>query len=480
MHDFKKKVITGFAWEGGTKFVIQILSWVSTVIVARLLTPDDYGIVAVSGIFILLMSHFAEMGLAAGLINKKEISDKEITGVFWFGIFLSFFLYLIIALISPLVETIFGMEGLGDLMMASALMVIFASFRIVASAKIMREMNYKFRALVDMFGQFVMIVVTLFLAYSGYGPWSLILGTVAMHLFITLAYIPHMKGIGFVAIHWSEIKSVISYGLNVMASRLLGHFSSNTPVFIVGLLLGQKSTGYYSFAEQIGKMPMDKIGMLFNRIIFPATSRVKENTDYARNVFIKMHQVLFLIGSPILIGLSIVCNDLVILLFTDKWSDSIPILELTALLNLFVMSSMIMPPVIEGMGKPEILVRYNVLNLMLLVTASLIGIQWGLVGMVISWFFVYPIVYIYLLSRVMRILDLKFIQFAKTMIPAIVSLTVMVAVLFVLQVIMTDESVLLRLIAMIIGGACTYIGVFLLVFRSEANELKHHIVKGFS
>jgi len=475
MQNFNKKIVKGFAWEGGTKFVIQILSWTSTIIVARLLTPEDYGIVAVSGVFVLLMSIFSDMGITAGLINQKEISKNQITGIFWCGLFLSCFLYSLVLIFSPFVEQLFQMPGLSSLMNVSALVLLFSSVRFIPSAMIMREMNFKFRAVVDMFGQFIMILVTLVLAYLNYGPWSLILGTVVMHFFITLAYMPHMQRINGVSLHWNETKSIINYGSKLMFSRMLAYLTRSMPTFFIGLMLGQKSAGHYSLAEQIGKIPLDKIGMTFNRIIFPSISRIQEDVEHSRSLFLKMHKTLMMVSVPVLVGFSFVSHDLVMILFTEKWAASIPILQLTALLNIFLVSMMIMPPVIEGMGKPEIVIRHNIILLCLLTIATLIGLQWGLVGMVACWFLVYPITYTYMLIKLTSLLELRLKSFFKSIKSIFIATFVMASTLFLLTEIMMSWETLIRLAVLVVAGFLTYVGVYYTFFKSDLVNIANSI-----
>jgi O-antigen/teichoic acid export membrane protein len=475
MEDFKNKIFKGFVWESSTKIFVQLLSWCSTVIVARLLTPEDYGIVAISGVFIIVLTIFSEMGLSSGLINKKEITNEEVTGIFWLGIIISFILFCLILLLAPLVENFYEMAGLANIMMASGTIIIISSLRVVPSAKIMRELNFKFRSLVDMLGQISMIIVTITLAYFNYGPWSLVIGSVTSQIVITVFYISRINGIGAFSFHWEDNKELIFYGAKVMSARIIDQFSRSIPSLLIAFFLGQKQTGLFSLSQQVGKIPLDKIGVIFNRIIFPAASRIKEDISGSKALFFKLHKYLLMISCPFLVGLSIVTGDLIPILFTDKWAGVIPLLQLISLLNIILVSSMIMPPVLLGLGRADIVLRYSLINLIMIPIATVIGLQWGLVGMVISWFCVYPISYIYLLHHIKNILNFRIRDFFASFYMVILVTLLMAIVTLMTKYLVSDSSVLHRLPLTVVSGFFTYIILYYLFDRKEINEMKNFI-----
>ena len=474
MDNFKNKVINGFVWEGGTKLIIQILSWISTVWVARLLTPEDYGIVAVSGVFIGLMAIISDMGLTAGLINKKEINKKEISGIFWFSLMIAFVLVLLLFSLSSTIENAYQMPGLSELIMASSVVLVLSSLRCIPTALVMRKMDYKFTALVDMSGTFFQIVTTVMLAYLGYGAWSLIIGSIVMQIVVLVLYFPLLRQQFplYFYVRWSDVIGVVVYGGKIMSSRIIEYLSSSSPTFFSGLIVGQKETGLFSLANTIAKVPLDKVGSIFNRIIFPSISRIKEDKGYSKTVYFKLHRTLLTIAVPILLGVALVSEDLVFVLFTEKWNAIIPLLQLMCLINVLRVSEMVMPPLLEGLGMPEVVLRYNFLSLMLMPIACVVGLQWGLQGMIITWFFVYPVTYLYLIRKLSEILSFSLFEYIVSIRSVLFAAASMVAALLILGDFFSDWLPLVRLMTMGIIGAVVYLGIFVLFFRHEVIEVK--------
>jgi O-antigen/teichoic acid export membrane protein len=478
MDNFKNKVVNGFVWEGGTKLIVQVLSWIGTVWVARLLTPEDYGIVAVSGVFIGLMAIISDMGLTAGLINKKEINKKEISGIFWFSLMFAFALVLLLFSLSSTIEKVYQMPGLSKLIMVSSVVLVLSSLRSIPTALVMRKMDYKFAALIDMTGTFSQIVTTVMLAYLGYGAWSLIIGSIVMQLVVLIAYFPLLRQQFplYFYIRWNDVANVIAYGGKIMSSRIVAYLSSSSPTFFSGLIVGQSETGQFSLANMIAKVPLDKLGSIFNRIIFPSISRIKGDKAYSKTVYFKLHRTLLTISIPILLGTSLVSEDLVLVLFTEKWDSITPLLQLMCLINILRVSGMIMPPLLEGLGMPEVVLRYNTISLFLIPIACFVGLQWGVKGMVIAWFFVYPLTYFYLIKKLAAILSFSLFEYIASFQSVLFASISMVTLLLFIQQLLSDWLPLIRLLTMGIIGAVVYLGVFALFFRHEVIEVKTALV----
>ena len=188
MDNFKEKLVNGFAWQASTKLFIQIISWVSTVWVARLLVPEDYGIVAMSGIVTGIFLLLATTGLAAGVVNRVNISKGELDTVFWLSILIGCVLYGVIFLIADLAAQFYKEEELSDVIKVAGLMVLISSAKIIPSSLALRNLDYKLISLNELVGGLFRIVVTLSMAIMGFKYWSLIFGTVVAEFVMTAVY----------------------------------------------------------------------------------------------------------------------------------------------------------------------------------------------------------------------------------------------------------------------------------------------------
>ena len=470
-----KKVMSGFAWEGSTKFIVQLVTWTTTIIVARILVPEDYGVVAISGVFTGLLLIVTDMGFMAALINMKKVEREDFDSVFWLNVLLSGVLFAMIYFLAPTIGRLYGSEILVDIIRVSALVLPLGSLKIVPQAIALRNMDYKYRALVEMAGHFTMAISSVILALTGFGVWTLVYAVILGQIVVVLAYLPLLKTFPGLVINFVRIKKIASYGLYLMGSEILGFITKRADIMIIGLFLTEKQVGYYAMAFHLATLPLDKIGSIFNGVAFPAVSRIKENSSLAKSLFLNMHKYLLLITYPILVGFALVAEDLVLLLLTDKWLPLVPILQALCILNLLRISGMIMPFMIAGLGHPESVFRFNALSSVILPVAFVIGAQYGLEGVMLSWFVAYPVLYYFLFSLLRKRLPMSDVEFFGTGLAAFICTVIMAVILYFGRAYFSTESYMLDLLIVIPLGAFIYVLSNLIFFPEDFKNLARRV-----
>jgi len=473
----KKKILSGFAWEGATKIIVQSVTWVTTIVVARILVPEDYGIVAISGIFIGLLGVITDMGFMSALINKEKITQEEQDSAFWLTLLLSLVLFALVYASAPFLAMLYDSEILVDIIRMSAFILPLTSLKIIPTTIAMRSLNFKYRAVTDMVGQFVTSISSVLMAMNDFGVWTLIYSVLIGQTVVVIAYLPLMKAIPKLTIQIRKMKEIITYGTHIMLAQMLEFFTMRADIFIIGLFLPEKQVGYYSMGYQLSTIPLDKIGALFNRVAFPSISRIKEDIQATRSLFVNMHKYLLVIAFPVLVGLMLVADDLTVLLLTEKWEPLIPIIQALCMLNLLRVSGMIMPYVLAGVGRSDYVLKFHVLSSVLLPIAFLIGVQQGLYGVLAGWFIAYPFLYFYILRLLVNIIGLEMKQFLLSIKPTIVSTFFMFVVVSVVKLYLPEGSHAFNLGITIPLGAASYIAIFYLLFKNELYELKQGIAE---
>jgi O-antigen/teichoic acid export membrane protein len=451
-----KKAVSGIAWDGSTKLITQILTWVSTIVVARILTPDDYGIVAISGVFIGVLLIVTDMGLMSSLINMKQVQKDDYDSVFWLNMLLSVALYILIYFIAPLVGKIYQSEILIDIMRMSGFILPISALKIVPQAIAMRDMNFKYRALVEMAGSLVGAVSSVIMALNGCGVWSLIYAVLFGQAVVVLFYMPLLKSIPKIVLNVSRVKHIASYGLYLMGAQILGFVTKRSDVMIMGIFIPEHDVGIYSMAFHLSAIPLDKIGAIFTRILFPAISRLKDDSIEARNLFISIHKYLLLITYPLLIGMVFTADDIIPLLFTEKWEGLIPLIQGLCILNLLRISGMVMPTVIAALGYSRIVFQFTLLNSIVLPVAFLVGAQYGLSGILISWFLVYPLFYFFLLNILSKKIDMRIRQLYDTSRSAMMCTIIMAVSLFIFKAYINFNTHVMGIVFTVVLGVVVY------------------------
>lgn len=468
----KRKVISGFAWESATKLITQIVSWGSTIVVARILLPSDYGLIAVASVFVELFVVLTRDGLAAGLINAKEINDDQLDTIFWISLALGLFIYTIIYAVAPFISTFYNMAELTSIIRFMGLVLIFSSLKIVPVSIALRNMEFKYRSIVEMIANLAMSITVVSLAMAGYGLWSLVWAMITRHLIETLAYISFLKHIPRFLLRISEVKDILIFGLKRMASNFLEFLNIRSGVFVSGFFLGEVVVGYYSMGIELASIPMSKFGTIFNSIAFPTFSRIKHDLKNSQTMFLNMHRYLLTISYPILLGITLIANDIVILLLTEKWEPIVPVLQVLCLVNLLRVSGMLLPYVLEGLGKVDCVLKYHTTTVIVMPAAFIIGAQWGLKGVLIAWMIAYPPLYLFLLYYALKALKLSLGKVIFSLKPVFVASTIMILSIFVLKYFIYDSNIYFRLASTISVGILAYSGTYYYLYRDELVQIK--------
>lgn len=466
-HETINKVIKGFAWEGSTKLVIQMVTWVTTILVARILSPEDYGIVAISGVFVGVLAIITDMGFMAALINQDEVSLEELDSTFWFSILISVGLFVLIYAAAPLIAAAYDSAKLTDIIRVSAIMLPLTSLKIVPTAIAMRELNYRYRAVTEMAGQFTTAMASVLMAYNGFGVWTLVYSVLLGQSVVVVAYLPLLKHVPAFNPDYRRISRIVSYGSHLMLSQILEFFTLKADVFIISIFLPHRLVGYYSMGLQLATMPLDKIGSVFNRVGFPAISRVKNDRPESRKIFIYMHRYLVAITYPILVGFILIAEDLVVLVLTDKWLPIVPIIQVLCMINLLRVSGMIMPYILAGLGHSGEVLRYQVLSSFLLPIAFLVGVQFGMSGVLAGWFIAYPILYALIVRMLSRHLEMAVGEYLLTFRSPVICATIMFAAVYFVKSSLLSGASISGLVLTIALGAVVYTASYYLLFREE-------------
>ena len=471
-NSLKEKVIKGFAWQGVSKLLIQVFSWTTTIWVARILSPEDYGIVAIQGIFTVTIATIVDMGVSRGLIQKETINDKEIDSIFYFSLLLGLVVYAAYFVASPYIAKFYELPELTLILRIGGLSFILATLKSVPLAITMRNMDFRYRSLVEMGGSFIQMAALLIMATQGLGYWALILAPISGYIVTALAYYPILGRIPRPRLVIKEITGIIAFGIKIMLTRLMFSTYMKADIFFLGKLAGQRSTGFYSMATQLATIPLDKIGTIFNEVAFPAISRAKGDSKQVRALFLNMHKYLLTISMPLLVGMALVAPDFVSFVLGNKWEPIAVPLQAFSLINLVRLSGMIMIPTLQGMGKPNKVLRYSVWCTILLSAAFSWGAYWGIMGVVIAWMLAYPLVYLYLVNETLNALESNWIELLSSIKTPLISTALMGAAILPLYITETQiPDGWTRMFAAVAFGGVTYFGSYWLFFRDEISSV---------
>jgi O-antigen/teichoic acid export membrane protein len=348
-----------------------------------------------------------------------------------------------------------------------------AAWRSVPYSVQLRAMNYRYRALVEMTGQFIQAALVVTFALHGFGAWSLVFGYLVAQLFTSIAFSVKGPKIGRPTLSTKGIEGILRFGVRITGARGLGFAVSSSDMAMITSLLGARAAGVYSVAFNLASAPLDKIGAIFNRVAYPAVARVNDDAEKSRRFLIQLHFTLLAVASPALVGAALVAPDLVAVLLTDKWEAAVPVLQVVCIANIVRLSGMLLPVILEARGRAGLVLRFQIVSAVLMPLGFFIGSHWGLMGVTAAWLLVYPIIYLWLMHLAMNELGMRMRDLLRSVVPVVGANIVMAAAVFGVRELTGDFSHVPRLLMSIATGAAAYaLGMLLFVPKSYWREVR--------
>ncbi len=466
--NLRKKVLSGFGWMAGTKLLSQIFSWVVTLVVVRLLSPGDYGLMAMATIVLTFLNLVSEMGLSSAIVQRKHITQKIVRQCFGIILLFNSLLLILVYFSAPYIASFFSEPELLPVTRVLAISFIITAFTIIPEALLEREMQFKKISLINLASAIAGAITTLTLALNGFEVWALVWGNIIMVLIKAIGYnfinakiiIPSFSLVG--------MKSISSFGGMVALERTLLFFYTQADSFIIGKIFGKETLGIYSVAAHIASLPMQKISGVINQVAFPAFSSIQADKKAVSQYVLKAARLMSFTTFPIFWGLSCVSQEFVIVILGEKWLDAILPLQLLTLIMPFRMLGNIMSPVLRGIGRADAALLNLIISAFIMTSAFLIGSNWGLIGICYAWLIAYPLVYSIVIIRSMRVFDIPLISYLKCLYkPIIAALGLYLAVYYAREFVPNSINAIAHFSIMIIIGVAAYI----LIIATTAKEL---------
>lgn len=468
------KIRSAIRWGAGVKLIGQVFTWAMTIVVIRLLTPDDYGLMAMSVLFVQFLMLLNELGLGAVLVHRGDLDNSKKRQIFGLVIWVNSVFFLLLFFAAPSIALFFSEDQLTLIVRVLAFQFIISAFGIIPTAHLERNLDFKRKSLVFLIASVAGGVATLLLALKGFGVWALIWGnmlilflqTVGVNLVSPFPYKPtfSLKG----------MRDVVSFGGLVTIERAMWFFYTQADVFIIGKLLGKELLGIYSVAMHLASLIMHKTGGIIYEIAFPSFARANEEPEKVAIYFLKAVRIMAVITFPLFLGMSSVAPELVSVLLGEKWEMAGGVLAILSLVMPLRMIANLLPPALQGIGRPDASVSNLFIAVIAMPIAFIIGAQWGLIGVSISWVGVYPIVFAIIMSRSIGLLGVSSKQVIGAMWKPLLVSMIMYALVILSKTMMPIEGPsgdLARLVISIIAGIVLYISLSILFYKNAFKEV---------
>lgn len=391
--NLKSKTILGMVWSAVQRFGTMALSFVSNIVLARLLSPEDFGAIGMLAIFIALSTNFIDGGFGSALVQKTNPTQRDYSTIFYWNLSLSIVLYVLIWFCSPLIASFYEIDVLGSLLRVQALILIVNAFGIVQRTRLRKQLEFKKIAMVDLTSSIIAVTVAIFSAYNGLGVWSLVVYQLTLSSCQTIGvWIVHKWTPSFI-FDVQSFKSLFRFGGFLLISDLLNTLCDNVQGLIIGKRFSPTIMGYYSQAKKLEEIPTMSLSTIVSQVTFPVFSQLKGDSVALRAAHQKCVHATNFINIPLMILLIVIAQPLIVFLFTDKWLESVPYFRILCVAGLANCLQSINYQLYVAMGHSKSMFKWNLLKrgvgIILILSGSIIGVEGILWGMVIGFWFTY-------------------------------------------------------------------------------------------
>ena len=463
-----RSLLHGLAWTSAAKWGSQLLSWASTLIVARLLSPEDYGLVGMASIYLGLVTMLSEFGLGATVMALRDLTEEQVAQLHGFAILFGLASFAISCLTAWPLGAFFHSTELPPVVIVMSITFIISSFQIVPGALLRRELRFRDLAIIDTVSALTLSVAMIAFAYFGYRYWTLVIGGLLSSSLATLQTL-RLKRHRMARPRAPTLQHAMTFSRHILTSRLSWYAYSNADFLVAGRILGKAALGVYDFAWTLANVPIEKITVLIGQVAFPIFAAVQHEPAEIRRYLLRLTEGLALLTFPASFGMALVARDFVLLFLGPKWSGAIIPLQLLAVFVGFRSVVPMFTQILNVTKDSRFAMYMSIVSAVLMpVSFYFMGTHWGTTGLAVAWMTVYPILAFVQYWRVSRRISLPLHEYLRALWPALSSTAVMCGVVFGAQLATRGRSPRGLMLGLQIGlGALTYAVMCLTVHRQR-------------
>jgi len=409
--NYVQKSFKGAIWLSFFNFISQIYSWVITILIARVLTPNDYGLMDMATIFTAYIAIFNELGLGAAIIQRKDVNENELSSLFWFVSLIGIVFAISSIIIAYPTAWLFDETRLIPITQLVSLVFVITALMIIPLNILNRNAEFKIIGFIELIAKLTASTAMLLIAYNGGGVWTLIWGTIILKLTQTILMYYFVKWRPKFHFNLNEIKPYMKFGLNIAGTRSVNYITNKADRFFAGKFLGATSLGYYSFAIQLASLPTEKIVSIIQRVTFPLFSRYQDNIEDFKYYYLKVIKLVALLTFPLYIGGAYLGNNLIPLILGEKWVPIIDIFIILSISQIFISILTFNKIALNALGLPHKNFYYSLIIAIFLSISFYLASQFNIFVMTIPWITILPIIIVIYTYYTIRKINLTFLEF---------------------------------------------------------------------
>ena len=472
----QKSVISNLIWRFAERTGAQGVSFIVSLVLARLLEPSAYGTIALVTVFTTILQVFVDSGMGNALIQKKDADDIDFSTVFYFNVFICLILYVGMFIAAPFIAKFYNDDSLTAVIRVLCLTIVISGVKNVQQAYVSRKMQFKRFFFATLGGTIISAILGILMAYRGCGVWALVVQQIFNALAATVILWITVKWRPKLVFSFERLKGLFSFGWKLLTSSLIDTVYNNIRQLIIGKLYSAEDLSYYNRGKQFPNFIVTNVNTSIDSVLLPAMSSEQDDIKRVKNMTRRSIKTSTYIMAPLMMGLAFMATNVVKLILTDKWLACVPFLQIFCITYMFYPINTANLNAIKAMGRSDLFLRLEIIK-------KIVGV---IVLVTTMWFGVLTMAYSLLLTSIIgqiinswpnkKLLGYGYMEQIKDIIPGILIAVCMGICIYPLKFL--SLPIICIVILQVILGATIYMGLSAF-FKLEAFEYILNIIKSF-
>lgn len=369
-------------WTAVQKYSKMLISFVADIILARLLTPYDFGCIGMLAIFMALAETFIDGGFGSALIQKKRPTQVDYSTIFFWNLGMSVLMYAILFFCAPAIARFYGIPILSSVLRVQGIILFFYAFNIIQRNQLKKKLNFKVLSIITILSQIVSLCVTILMAYRGFGVWALVARHLVSAAITSVFFWFYVKWRPIRVFSWQSFKELFGFGFYMFLSHLVTNFSTRFQGLLIGKVYTPTTMGFYSKASGTESIASTSLSQVMDQVTYPLYAEVQDDLVKLQNMVKRLTMTLSYITFPVMFILILIAKPLFILLYTEKWVQSIPYFQVLCIAGLAQCLQSVNMQTISAIGKSNVTFVWTLVKRLMGIGFIVGGLAfWGMKGL---------------------------------------------------------------------------------------------------
>lgn len=451
MNELREKALSGVFWTFLQQFSSQIVGFVVSVVLARLLLPEEFGLIALLGVFTAVGWALMNSGLGSSLIRTDNPTEEDYATVFFFNLIVSVILYLLLVIAAPYIADFYKQPRLTSIVRWNSINFVISAFGMVQMTRLTKLMDFKTQLKISIPSTLISGVVGVSMAYTGYGVWSLVCMGIVQNSVSTMQLWWYSKWTPSFVFSKVAFYHHFSFGYKLTLSGILDGVFSHIYTIIIGKFFAPALVGYFNRAQKLKQLPVSNISAVLNKVTFPLFVELKNDDIRLKNAYKKIMQLVIFLIAPILFIMAALAEPLFRFLFTEKWLPAVPYFQILALNGILYPIHSYNLQILNVKGRSDLFLKLEIAKKVLISIILVISFQFGIYGLLVGSVVISVLALFINTHYTGKFLKYSALSQAKDLIPAIFMAFVVGAAVYLLDFFVKDK-ISLDIIRLLIGG----------------------------